>query len=153
MHDRNWPDKTGLERLTAQAVEATASRLGIEDAASELSLVFTNDAEIRRLNAEWRQRDKATNVLSFPVFPLKVGNRPGPMLGDIILARETVEREAEGQAKTLSNHVSHLIVHGLLHLLGYDHENNRDAEIMERLEQEIVHTLAIPDPYAVLLVD
>lgn len=153
IHDQGWADKESLEKLAAEAAEATFARLGMQDTSSELSLVFTDDAEIRRLNAEWRNRDKATNVLSFPAFPVRAGEKPGPMLGDIILARETIEQEADRQGKPLTHHLSHLIVHGLLHLLGYDHENDSDAEIMERLEREIVHTLAIPDPYAVSVSD
>lgn len=149
IHDQGWADKESLEKLAAEAAEATFARLDLQDTASELSLVFTDDAEIRRLNAQWRNRDKATNVLSFPAFPVRAGEKPGPMLGDIILARETIEQEAGRQGKPLTHHLSHLIVHGLLHLLGYDHENDDDAEIMEALEREIVHTLAIPDPYAV----
>jgi len=153
VNDQGWPDAGSLEKLAVKALEATITRLDMLNAASELSLVFTNDAEIRRLNAEWRHEDKATNVLSFPAFPVKAGERSGPMLGDIILALETVKREAQAQGKTFNDHLSHLIVHGLLHLLGYDHENDQDAEIMERLEQEIVHTLAISDPYAVFSAD
>lgn len=153
IHDRGWADKESLEKLAAEAVGATFGRLDLQDTASELSLVFTDDAEIRRLNAQWRNYDKATNVLSFPAFPVRAGEKPGPMLGDIILARETIEQEADRQGKPLTHHLSHLIVHGLLHLLGYDHENDSDAEIMETLEREIVHTLAIPDPYAVSVSD
>jgi len=153
IHDQGWADKESLEKLAAEAAEATFARLDLQDTASELSLVFTDDAEMRRLNAQWRNRDKATNVLSFPAFPVRAGEKPGPMLGDIILARETIEQEAGRQGKPLNHHLSHLIVHGLLHLLGYDHENDSDAEIMETLEREIVHTLAIPDPYAVSVSD
>lgn len=153
IHDQGWADKESLEKLAAEAAEATFARLDLQDTASELSLVFTDDAEMRRLNAQWRNRDKATNVLSFPAFPVRAGEKPGPMLGDIILARETIEQEADRQGKPLNHHLSHLIVHGLLHLLGYDHENDSDAEIMETLEREVVDTLAIPDPYAVSVSD
>ncbi|ANG98214.1 MULTISPECIES: rRNA maturation RNase YbeY [Brucella] len=145
----NWPDETVLEGLVKRSVEAAWDNLRLKPAESELSLVFTDDASIRKINAEWRNKDKPTNVLSFPAYPVKAGEQPGPMLGDIIVARETVEREALEEGKPLDNHLSHLVVHGFLHLLGYDHETEEEAEEMERREREILHALAIPDPYAV----
>lgn len=145
----NWPDEQSLEGLVKPAVKAAWKGLGLEPAQSELSVVFTDDPSIQQINQQWRGKDKPTNVLSFPAFPVKVGEQPGPMLGDIIIARETVEREALEEGKPLENHLTHLIVHGLLHLLGYDHQTEDDAEVMERLEREILHALAIPDPYAV----
>lgn len=116
--------------------------------APELSLVFTDDAEIKLLNAGWRGKDKPTNVLSFPAFPTTIGDRLPPMLGDIILAFGTVRREAELEAKSFDDHVRHLIVHGVLHLLGYDHETDVDAEAMEAIERRALARLAIADPYA-----
>ncbi len=108
----NWPDETVLEGLVRKSVEAARANLGLKSAASELSVVFTDDASIQSLNAEWRGKDKPTNVLSFPAFPVKTGAQPGPMLGDIIIARETVEREAREEGKPLENHLAHLVVHG-----------------------------------------
>nr|WP_254799240.1 rRNA maturation RNase YbeY [Falsochrobactrum sp. TDYN1] len=145
----SWPDETALEGLAKRAVAAAWDNLRLKPSESELSLVFTDDASIQALNAQWRGKDRPTNVLSFPAFPVKAGDQPGPMLGDIIIARETVEREALGEGKPLENHLTHLIVHGFLHLLGYDHETEEEAEEMERFEREILHALAIPDPYAV----
>ena len=145
----NWSDETALEGLVRKSVEAAWASLGLKSATSELSVVFTDDASIQTLNAEWRDKDKPTNVLSFPAFPVKAGTQPGPMLGDIVIARETVEREALEEGKPLENHLAHLIVHGFLHLLGYDHETDEEAEIMEAREREILRALAIPDPYAV----
>lgn len=145
----NWPDETALEGLVRKSVEAAWANLGLKSAASELSVVFTDDASIQTLNAEWRGKDKPTNVLSFPAFPVKAGSQPGPMLGDIVIARETVEREAHEEGKPLENHLAHLVVHGFLHLLGYDHETDAEADVMEGREREILHALAIPDPYAV----
>ena len=145
----NWPDETVLEGLVKRSVEAAWENLRLKPAESELSLVFTDDASIRKINAEWRNKDKPANELSFPAYPVRAGEQPGPMLGDIIVARETVEREALEEGKTLDNHLSHLVVHGFLHLLGYDHETEEEAEEMERREHEILHALAIPDPYAV----
>ena len=145
----HWPNETTLEELVRNAVNAAWTTLGLKPAQSELSVVFTNDASIQALNAEWRGKNKPTNVLSFPAFPVKAGEQPGPMLGDIVLAFETVEREAGEEGKPFANHLTHLIVHGFLHLLGYDHENDEEAEVMEGREREILHALAIPDPYAV----
>jgi probable rRNA maturation factor len=111
-------------------------------------VVLTDDAAMRRLNAKWRDKDKPTNVLSFPAFPLKPGAPLPPMLGDIVLAEETVSREAELADKPLDHHITHLIVHGFLHLVGHDHENEAEAGIMEELERRALARLAIPDPYA-----
>lgn len=114
----------------------------------ELSLLFTDDASIRKINAEWRSQDKPTNVLSFPAFPLQPGGMPGPMLGDIIFAYETVAREAAELEKPFEAHLSHLLVHGFLHLFGYDHMNDEEATIMEGLETRILLGLGLSDPYA-----
>ncbi|GGA89629.1 endoribonuclease YbeY [Brucella endophytica] len=144
-----WPDEAALHALATRAVAASWQALALPDGdGTELSIVFTDDAAIQELNAEWRGKDKPTNVLSFPAFPVKAGDAPGPMLGDIVIARETVEREAALEKKPFDHHLTHLIVHGLLHLLGYDHENEEDAEEMENWERRILLALAIPDPYA-----
>ncbi len=115
---------------------------------SELSVVFSDDAAIRKLNAGWRGKDRPTNVLSFPAFPTSRGGPLPPMLGDIVLAAETVKREAALEGKPIENHITHLVVHGLLHLLGYDHETDAEAEEMEAVERAALARLAIPDPYA-----
>ncbi|KXF79059.1 rRNA maturation RNase YbeY [Paramesorhizobium deserti] len=144
-----WPDEAALRQLAERAVAAAWQALGHGEAETELSIVFTDDASIRELNAGWRGKDKPTNVLSFPAFPVKAGQRPGPMLGDIVIARETVEREAALEMKPFDHHLTHLVVHGFLHLLGYDHEDDEEAEEMEGWERRILQALAIPDPYAV----
>jgi len=145
----DWPDETALTALVEQAVAAAFAELGpARPGSSELGVVFTDDARIRDLNAGWRGKDKATNVLSFPAFPeTKSGPLP-PLLGDIVLAAETVAGEAALEGKPLENHISHLVVHGLLHLLGYDHETEAEADEMEATERRILARLAIPDPYA-----
>jgi probable rRNA maturation factor len=140
LHDQGWM-KESFESLILKLVDITAFRLGLEDLETELSLVFTNNIEIRHLNYQWRFKDEVTNVLSFPAFPLKVGERPGPMLGDVVLARETLERESLEQGKLFDDHLSYLVLHGFLHLLGYDHETDDDAELMEELEEEILERL------------
>jgi probable rRNA maturation factor len=117
------------------------------DMPPEVSLVFTDDASIREINAEWRNQDKPTNVLSFPAFPLIPGKMPGLMLGDIILAQETIVREAQDLGKPFDEHLTHLLVHGFLHLFGYDHLEENDAERMESLETRILAGLGLSDPY------
>jgi probable rRNA maturation factor len=121
------------------------------DADAEVSVLFADDAFVRDLNARWRGQDKPTNVLSFPAAApaMPVSPIPGPRpLGDIVLAYETVAREAREAGKTFEHHAAHLLVHGFLHLLGYDHETDADATVMEAREVRILESLDIPDPYA-----
>lgn len=142
-----WQNEETLRRLVDSVLQATLRELGFDNIDSELSLVFTNDADIREINAKWRHIDKPTNVLSFPAFALQPGQEPGEVLGDIVIARETVEREAAEEDKSFDDHLSHLVVHGLLHLMGYDHQNDDEAEQMETLERKILASLGISDPY------
>ena len=142
-----WPDEGVLGDKAERACSATFTELGVEPSQSELSLVFTDDASIQNLNREWRGKDKPTNVLSFPAFEVSPGDALPPMLGDVILAFETVSREAALEDKPFEHHLTHLLVHGLLHLLGYDHENDADADEMEGLERKILERLSVPDPY------
>lgn len=144
-----WPEEHELREAVSDAVGAVLAELGHgADASSELSVVFSDDVHITELNSQWRGKDKPTNVLSFPAFPAKVGETMPPMLGDIVLASETVEREAQLEGKLLRHHITHLVIHGLLHLLGHDHENDGEAEAMEAIERSALARLAIPDPYA-----
>jgi probable rRNA maturation factor len=144
-----WPQKRKLRSLVEKAVDAALGEAGADaEPGSELSIVFSDDAHIRTLNSGWRGKDKPTNVLSFPAFPMKPGEKLPPMLGDVVLAAETVAREAELEGKPLDHHITHLVIHGVLHLLGHDHEDEREAETMEALERAALARLAIPDPYA-----
>jgi probable rRNA maturation factor len=143
----SWPDEARLSLLVDRAAAVTFAETGTTGH-SELSVVFSDDAHIRTLNAGWRGKDKPTNVLSFPAFPLSRGGPLPPMLGDIVLAAETVAREAALEDKPVENHISHLVIHGLLHLLGYDHETDAEADEMEAIERAALARLAIPDPYA-----
>jgi probable rRNA maturation factor len=143
-----WSAVAKLEDLSRKAIDAvlTETREAVAPAA-EVSLLFCDDEKIQELNKAWRGMDKPTNVLSFPAA------QPGavataPLLGDIVVAFETVQRESLEENKQLSDHVSHMVVHGFLHLLGYDHENEADAEKMESAEQRILARLGIADPYA-----
>lgn len=116
----------------------------------EISILLCNDDFIQDLNQQYRNQDKPTNVLSFPNQELEYGQYSAdtnPMLGDIVFAYETVKKEAAEQNKTLEDHFSHLIIHGCLHLLGYDHEKVKDANIMEKLEIKTLKEIGIANPY------
>jgi len=127
----------------ARAAFLAAPRAG----AFEVTLVLTDDAEMRALNRAWRGKDAATNVLSFPAGAVGGrGDEPCP-LGDVVLAAQTVQREAEAQGLSLADHISHLVIHGMLHLLGFDHEAEANAERMEALETKVLAGLGIADPY------
>lgn len=154
VEDAGWPDETVLEAAALRILGAAASFLAesgeqpFPEHPVEVSLLFTGDEDIREINAEWRSQDKPTNVLSFPAAPIAPGDMPGPMLGDIVIARETVEREAAALEKTFDEHLTHLLVHGFLHLFGYDHMTTEEAEEMEGLETRILASLGLSDPYA-----
>ncbi len=144
----DWPDEAHLAAMLARVVEASFAEARLVVAqGSELSVVFTDDAHIRALNDAWRQKDKPTNVLSFPGSPPNRG-RFGPLLGDIVVAGETVRSEAEAEGIAFDDHLTHLLVHGLLHLFGHDHIEDVEAERMEALETAILGRLGIADPYA-----
>lgn len=143
-----WAALPDAESLATKAIDQ--ARLGAgqklhKDA--EVSIMLVDDATIKGLNAQWRKIDKATNVLSFPAGPPEKLSK-NPLLGDIVVAFETTQRESIEEDKALADHFSHLIVHGFLHLLGHDHENTTDAEKMEALEVKILGTLGIKNPYA-----
>jgi probable rRNA maturation factor len=149
-----WPPEAALRKLARRAVEAAvAAREERPDAGSplppnemELSILFTDDAAMRVLNAKWRGLDRPTNVLS---FPQTAGSQPASeLLGDIVLAAETVAREAEVAEKPLEDHMAHLIIHGFFHLLGHDHAVESEAEEMEQLERAALGRMGIADPYA-----
>jgi probable rRNA maturation factor len=146
-----WQAEPDAEAAIHRAVAAAAGRVGGDFGNAELAVMLTDDAGIRTLNRNWRGIDKPTNVLSFPALQPTGPPRPGDaprMLGDIAVSYETTRREADDEQKPFDHHLSHLAVHGFLHLIGYDHECDTDAEIMEALETEILAQLGIPDPYA-----
>jgi probable rRNA maturation factor len=140
------PDCEGVAREAARAALMAPSS-GESASASEgasVTILLTDDAEVRQLNRDFRKQDKPTNVLSFPAADTALGH-----LGDLTLAYETCAREAAQQGKSLGHHLAHLVVHGVLHLTGWDHEADADAEAMEQLEREVLARLGVPDPYAV----
>jgi probable rRNA maturation factor len=141
-----WNALRGVKPALRRAINAAAAPMQLPQ--SELAIVLTDDAAIRALNHRWRGRDKPTNVLSFPAHGLvPPGSGPRP-LGDVVIAYETMAREAQEQGLPLTHHLAHLAVHGFLHLLGYDHESDTEAETMEQLERDILARLDVPDPYA-----
>jgi probable rRNA maturation factor len=137
-----WKQSRVVKSLIRRAIEEAAA--AVSTSGVELAIVLTNDSAIRLLNRDWRGTDATTNVLSFPAHG--AGGEP-PFIGDIVLAYETVAREAHDEGKPFAHHVAHLSVHGFLHLTGYDHQRSRDADEMETIERKILRRLAIPDPY------
>lgn len=152
LEDPRWAS-LGLKHLAKSAVKAVAAELGLGKPG--ISLLGCDNARIAVLNGQFRGKPTPTNVLSWPatdLAPETDGDTPHPpaagfMLGDVAIAWETCEKEAQMQQKTLQDHVSHLIVHATLHLIGYDHARNRDAARMEALEKRVLATLGVSDPY------
>lgn len=154
VEDKRWGDIGALAQL---ATDAVFERLGIEPSVFEISLLACNDARIAVLNEDFRGKPQPTNVLSWPSdergaaidgeMPLAPQAGPDNELGDIAIAYDTCKREAEAAGKPMRDHTLHLLVHGTLHLLGFDHERDRDATLMEGLESEILGKLGIADPY------
>jgi probable rRNA maturation factor len=146
-----WQTEPDAEAVIHRAINAAAEIAGADVGDAELAVMLTDGSGIRTLNSNWRGIDKPTNVLSFPALQPTGTATPSDMprmLGDIAIAYQTTRQEADDEQKPFDHHLSHLAVHGFLHLIGYDHENDDDAEAMEGLEQEILAHLGIPDPYA-----
>lgn len=153
IEDDRW-QQAGLEQLAETACRAALAALGIDPSAHEIALLACGDARISVLNADFRDKATATNVLSWPTEDLGAQTEGGaPLtpqeteLGDIAISFDTCQREAEIQRKSFGDHVTHLLVHGCLHLLGYNHVSDKDAALMEGLEVSILAKLGIADPY------
>ncbi len=145
VEEQRWMDALPtLEHCARTALHAAAAD---DRAQGTVSVLFTDDDRIQALNGRYRQKDKPTNVLSFPAGDMQVPGE-GPVLGDLALGFDTVSREAAAAGLTLEDHLSHLLVHGYLHLAGYDHETEAEAIEMEALEVAILKTLDIANPYA-----
>lgn len=138
-----WEKLTGAEATALRALEIALRLEHVEE--GEIAVILADDARVRKLNRDFRGIDKATNVLAFPGTKAPDDRAP---LGDIVLAYETLAREAENEGKAAGDHLMHLVVHGTLHLLGYDHLNEADAEKMEARERAILAALGVSDPYA-----
>jgi probable rRNA maturation factor len=161
IEDARW-EGVALPALATRAARAAFAALGLPEAGFALCVMGCDDARIAELNGEFRKKGKPTNVLSFPAWnrsaeaPGLVPELPEPgdaedpeELGDIAISYDTCAREAAEQGKDMSNHVTHLVVHGILHLLGYDHIEDADATLMEGLEARILASLGVDDPYHV----
>ena len=152
IEEPRW-EALGLGPLAETAARAALRAAGMDPGRHELSLLACDDARIAALNADFRGKPKPTNVLSWPAFE---GEIPAPgadsgepvFLGDLALAYETCAREAEEGGLSLADHATHLVVHGLLHLLGYDHEMEDEADAMEAFETKILASLGVADPYS-----
>jgi probable rRNA maturation factor len=160
IEDDRW-EKANLEGLAETAALVTLAELGLDPDGYEIALLGCDDARIAALNAEFREKDKATNVLSWPAWDLAAeepGAAPEPApegdplmlegLGDIAISYDTCAAEAEAAGKPFVDHVTHLVVHGVLHLLGYDHIRDPDATLMEGLETRILGKMGVSDPYS-----
>ncbi|MCT4371137.1 rRNA maturation RNase YbeY [Yangia mangrovi] len=160
IEDDRW-EEAGLEELAETAARAALVHLGLDPEGFEIAVLACNDARITELNAEFREKPMPTNVLSWPSEERGAGvegeapelpeSEDGPFateLGDLAIAYETCAREAQEAGKAFADHVTHLVVHGTLHLLGYDHVRDGDATLMENLETEILGKMGIADPYS-----
>lgn len=157
--DEEWDSSRPWQRLAEKAAEAAIAESGYPELADlertvEISVTFTGNEQVRALNAKWRDKNKLTNVLSFPMADerdLGRANLAGPelLLGDIVLARGVCEAEAADKGVPVEQHTSHLLVHGTLHLLGYDHHNDAQAADMEQREVRALARLGIANPYKV----
>lgn len=146
VRSRHWRKQPRAGTIVKKAISAAAKAASTPHA--ELAIVLSDDSAIRALNRDWRGKNAPTNVLSFPAQPPGKSPRPSPYIGDIVIAYQTTAREAVAEGKPFKHHLAHLAVHGFLHLIGYDHETERDAQRMERLERAILARIAVPDPYA-----
>ena len=145
VQSQRWKAQPQAASSVRKALAAAAEAVSTPHA--ELAIVLTDDSAIRALNRQWRKLDAPTNVLSFPAKVARTGRNLPQHLGDIVIAYETVAREAAAEHKPFSHHLVHLAVHGYLHLLGYDHATDREAKKMERLEADILARLGVSDPY------
>jgi len=159
LNENGWPQDIDWPALATRAIEAAFAQtpygeLRRKPVSIEISVKLTNDAEVRQLNKAYRSKDMPTNVLSFPLVPhdlletLDIHDDGEILLGDIVLAYETCTREAEEKSIAFADHATHLIIHGALHLLGYDHMVEHEAEDMEAIEVRALAALGITDPYA-----
>lgn len=153
IEDNNWntllPDHEAVIDKALIAITANTPDIP-KDREMELSITLTNDAHIQDLNHDYRDKDKPTNVLSFPQINWSHGipdQEPVIMLGDVVCALETIASEAKEQYKTLDHHFIHMLIHSVLHLFGYDHEDEQEAEEMEALEINILNKMGIKNPY------
>lgn len=138
-----WAQQPSAEQTVRAAIAAAAA---LSTSGGEVSILLTDDSAVRILNRDWRGIDKPTNVLSFP-SPKNLAQGEAAILGDIVIAYETLKRESDDEDRDFLHHLTHLTVHGYLHLLGYDHQTDAEAAAMEALESKIMTHMQLPDPW------
>ncbi len=151
VQSERWAEHPGLDEWILNCLHLAAEMTpNVAWERAEVAVVLSDDEQVRLLNRTWRNRDAATNVLSFPAQQAGMNADPSAprTLGDIVLAYETLAREAEQEGVPFEAHLAHLLVHGLLHLVGFDHEAEEQASVMEEQERRILARLGVPDPYA-----
>jgi probable rRNA maturation factor len=147
-HSPLWRAVPGAAAAARRAAKAAVAGSGVAvHPAAQIAVALADDAMVRAANRDFRAKDRPTNVLAFPAVP-PARIAAAPFLGDVIVAYETTAAEAEAEGRPLAHHLSHLVAHGVLHLLGYDHMTSAEAELMERCETLILASLGLPDPYA-----
>ena len=147
VEDDNWTAVQGLEKSITNAVRAALSQCDASTRPISLTIVLDNNQRIEALNANWRDKPKPTNILSFPAPENSTSDAGETYIGDLILAYDVIFDEANEQRKPLATHLCHLIIHGVLHLLGFDHQNDEEAFVMEQLEIKAMVGLGLSDPY------
>ena len=152
VEDPAWREAlSDVEAVVARAAAAVLGEAATPDGGPPATVLLEGDDAVQALNSRFRDRDTPTNVLSYPAAPAPGAPDDDPYLGDIILAFGVCRREADGQGKALAHHLSHLVIHGLLHLMGHDHQTDDEAEVMEARERTLLAGLGIDDPYRAIL--
>ena len=144
---KKWEKLKDIKALTREVIELTLLSLKLDSLNLELSIILAHDSFIQKYNLRYRGKDKPTNVLSFSAVDQPFKLKKGDNLGDIMIAFETIEKEAKEQDKSFKDHYIHIVIHGMLHLIGYDHQNKKEAEEMEAIEIQVLKKLGIQNPY------
>lgn len=141
-------DAEAISAMVLDCVRIVAGHLHLPNGLqTEIGVTLADDAMVKSANAEWRGKDRPTNILSFPMAELTPGAAPGPLAGDLLVAFETVAGEARAEEKSFADHLRHLLVHGTLHLFGFDHQDDAEADRMEAIEIAVLAEFGLPDPY------
>jgi probable rRNA maturation factor len=148
LEDQRWAGRMDIDSVVNSVVQTALEVTNVTlNEMAEASFTFADDKRLQELNKIWRKKDSPTNVLSFPAAE-GAALKTSPLLGDVVLAYETIDREASEEGKVFTHHAAHMIAHGFLHLIGFDHENDVQADEMERVETKVLSRLGMPDPWA-----